>query len=109
MSPAPSSYHQSVAALFADLLPRFDAVDPDLLEAEAAEGVIKLTFADGSKCILNRQSAAEQVWLAHGATAWHFVYDAAQLAWMDTKGRGELRAILGDIVQQQLGRRIDLG
>ena len=79
-------------AVLLDLLLRLDAFDPDEVEAESSEGVIKLSFADGSKCVLNRQSAANQMWLAEGATAWHFEFDAASSSWLDTKGRGELRA-----------------
>ena len=70
--------------------------------------MIKLTFADGSKCILNRQSAAQQIWLAEGATAWHFEFDAPSATWRDTKGRGELRQILGDVISRRLGRTIPL-
>lgn len=110
MAPSPDSasqYDHEVEHLFADLLGRFDAFDPDEVEAEAAQGVIKLQFADGSRCVLNRQSAAQQVWLAEGATAWHFVFDAARREWTDTKGRGDLRGILGEVVGRKLGRPVE--
>src|SRR5215510_1719590 len=100
MSPAsePGNFLHEVDSLIGDLVRRFDAIDPDELEAETSEGVLKLTFADGSKCVLNRQTAAQQVWLAEGASAWHFNYEPAARRWIDTKGRGELRAILGDVL-----------
>lgn len=104
-----SSFAQRVDALLRDLIARFDAVDPDEVEAEASEGVLKLTFGDGARCVLNRQSAANQMWLAEGATAWHFEFDEATQRWLDTKGRGELRAILADVVARRLGRRLSLG
>ena len=91
---------QLVDALIAQL----DHCDPDEVEAEMSQGVLKLTFGDGSRCILNRQSAVHQMWLAEGATAWHFSFDAAQSAWLDTKGRGELTAILSAILGKKLGR-----
>jgi CyaY protein len=81
-----------------------DRCDPDELEAEVAQGVVKIAFADGSRCILNRQSAARQIWLAEGATAWHFAFDEADQRWIDTKGRGELLSILAGIVCRKLGR-----
>jgi len=87
---------------------QLDAFDPDELEAEASEGVVKLTFADGSKCILNRQSAANQMWLAEGATAWHFEWDAAKSSWIDTKGRGELRDVIAGVITRRLGRAVSL-
>lgn len=94
--------------LLLDLLLQLDAFDPDEVEAESSEGVVKLTFADGSKCVLNRQSAANQMWLAEGATAWHFELDPATSSWRDTKGRGELREVLGSVLTRRLGRPIDL-
>jgi len=111
MSPAsePGNFLHEVDSLIDDLVRRFDAIDPDELEAETAEGVLKLTFADGSKCVLNRQTAAQQVWLAEGASAWHFNFEPASRRWIDTKGRGDLRAILGEVLTRRLGRRIALG
>ncbi|MEZ6036785.1 MAG: iron donor protein CyaY [Planctomycetota bacterium] len=87
----------------AALLRRIDEIDPDELEADSAAGVIKMRFADGSVCVLNRQSAAHQLWLAEGATAWHFVRDDSG-NWMDTKGRGPLGAVLSELVSRKLGR-----
>ena len=91
-----------------DLLAKFDTFDPDELEADAAAGVIKITFASGGPCVLNRQTAAHQIWLAEGATAWHFELDADSGAWTDTKGRGALDDILSDVLSQRLGRRIQI-
>lgn len=87
---------------------RLDEFDPDELEADFANGVVRITFADGRNCILNRQAAAQQIWLAEGAEAWHFTHSPEADAWLDTKGRGELRSILAGIVGRRLGRRIDL-
>jgi len=103
-----SVYLQRVDELLAALTAQFDDFDPDELEAETAEGVVTLTFADGSRCVLNRQAAASQVWLAAGATAWHFVFDSASDQWVDTKGRGDLQAILSEVIEQKLGRPTNL-
>lgn len=86
----------------------FDTFDPDELEADLAAGVLKITFQDGSQCVLNRQAAASQIWLAAGASAWHFSFDPAQGGWFDTKGRGELRAIVGEILSNKLARTISI-
>ena len=99
---------QVAEALMQDLLAKLDTFDPDELEADAAAGVIKITFASGGPCVLNRQTAAHQIWLAEGATAWHFELDATSNAWMDTKGRGALHDVLGDVLTQRLGRAVQL-
>ncbi len=91
-----------------DLLAALDGFDPDELEADLAGGVLKITFGDGRNCIANRQSAAHQVWLAEGASAWHFARDAASGVWLDTKGRGALATILSEILTRRLGRPVGL-
>jgi CyaY protein len=107
MSPEPGQdFLQRAEALMRELLARLDAFDPDELEADAAEGVIKMTFADGRICVLNRQSAANQIWLAEGASAWHFEWDGTRTDWFDTKGRGALGAVLGEILSRRLGRTV---
>jgi CyaY protein len=92
----------------ADILDRLDEFDPDELEADLSMGVLRMTFADGRKCIMNRQTAAHQIWLAEGARAWHFSRDAARQCWVDTKGQGELRPILASILSTRLGRAVEL-
>jgi len=87
---------------------KLDEFDPDELEADSAAGVIKMAFADGRVCVLNRQTAAHQMWLAEGATAWHFERDAATDTWMDTKGRGPLHDVLAEVISNRLGRKVSL-
>ncbi len=81
-------------------------LDPDEVDADLATGVLTMEFADGRKCILNRQSAAHQIWLAEGATAWHFALEGER--WLDTKGRGELRSVLAQVLDAKLGHPVQL-
>jgi hypothetical protein len=46
--------------------------------------------------------------LAEGASAWHFVFDSARGVWTDTKGRGELRAILEGVIARRVGRAVQI-
>ncbi len=70
-------------------------------------GVLTMEFADGSRAILNRQTAAHQIWLAQGATAWHFAPDE-EGEWADTKGRGKLIDVLREVLAAKLGRPVAL-
>ena len=90
---------------FAQLLAVLDSFDPDELEADVSGGVLRINFPDGRNCILNRQSAANQIWMAQGATAWHFVMGPSG-RWEDTKGRGSLHGILGEVLSGRLGRPV---
>lgn len=99
---------QVADALMQELLAKLDTFDPDELEADAAAGVIKISFATGGPCVLNRQTAAHQIWLAEGATAWHFELSEDSATWTDTKGRGALEAVLNSVLSQRVGRAIQL-
>lgn len=90
------------------VLKTLDELDPDELDSQLAMGVLTMEFEDGSKCIMNRQVAAQQIWLAAGATAWHFDHDAPGNSWQDTKGRGTLSAILGEVLTERLGRPVTI-
>jgi CyaY protein len=85
---------------------RVDGLDAEFLSRGSAT-CSELEFADGSKCILNRQSAAHQIWLAAGASACHFAEDADG-EWMDTKGRGPLLDVLREVLSARLGRPVAL-
>lgn len=97
-------YLQRVDALFKRVQDLFETVDPDDAEAFMAGDVLTVTFADRSRCVINTQRPTRQVWMAYGARAWHFRYDAAADRWEDDKGRGdELFATLREIVRARSG------
>jgi CyaY protein len=91
-----------------EILDALDAIDPDDVDTQLAMGVLTMEFADGTKCIMNRQTAAHQIWLAYGATAWHFEPGEAPGDWLDTKGRGELRSILATTLGEKIGKPVTL-
>lgn len=90
------------------ILDQLGDFDPDELDCDLAMGVLSMEFADGTRCIMNRQTAAQQIWLASGASAWHFAQDPETGEWRDTKGRGALTDILAKTLGDRLGRRIAL-
>jgi len=109
-APQDAEFSNRAEQCLASLQAALDGFDPDELEADLAGGVLRIAFADGRNCILNRQTAAHQIWLAEGASAWHFTFDPTSGPdgkWMDTKGRGELRSLLRQIVSRRLGRDLE--
>jgi len=80
--------------------------DPDELDYTSSDGVLTLSFADGARFVLNRQSAASQMWLAAGARAWHYRWDEARGEWLDDKDAHALFERIGSTVSEKLGRAV---
>ncbi|HIG87527.1 MAG TPA: iron donor protein CyaY [Planctomycetes bacterium] len=86
-----------------DWLEGFDA---DELDYSSADGVIKLEFASGPQFVLNRQSAASQMWFAAATSAWHYTWDNERSAWLCDRDEHELFQRLAEMVSQRLGRTV---
>lgn len=71
------------------------------------DGVLELEFADGSKMVVNRHTAAREIWVAARAGGYHFRWDG--VAWRDTREGGELFAALSKLVSSQGGQAVVLG
>jgi CyaY protein len=89
---------------FKRILDGFDAIDADDADVETAGNTINVTFKDGSRCVVNTQSAVHQIWLAGGQSGWHFSYDEGSRTWLHDKGTGdELFATLARISVKAIG------
>lgn len=97
-------FERRAADAWKRVLDLFDDVDPEDADVEQAGDVIRIDFRGGQRVVLNTQRPARQIWLAGGAHAWHFSYDAAHDRWFDDKGRGiELYAQLAAMTRQAIG------
>ncbi len=83
-----------------------DALGSDDLEIDLADGKLVIEFEDGTKLIINRQSATNQIWLAEPQGGWRF--DFKDHKWLDDKRGLELSAVLSELVSAKLGRPISL-
>ncbi len=79
-------------------------LDPDALDVVLSGDVLTLNFADGSSFIVNAHSAAGQVWLAAGRTAWHFDWHADRGEWIAARQNDELMTTLRRVVHAKLGK-----
>jgi len=79
-----------------------EGFDPDEVDFSTSDGVVTIEFPDGTKYVLNRQRAAEQVWFAAGAEAWHYNFDPESGEWRDAKDGHELFANIEDRVNKKL-------
>ena len=70
------------------------------------EGVLELEFSDGSRIVVNRHSAAQEIWVAAKSGGYHFRWNGS--AWVDTREGGELFAALSKLVSRYSGSPVVL-
>ena len=85
-----------------------ETFDPDELDYSTSDGVITIEFADRMRYVLNRQTAASQMWLAAGARAWHYGWDDANSTWLDDRDGHRLLDNLSRVVSEKLGRSVSV-
>jgi CyaY protein len=83
-------------------------LEHERLDVDLGGDVLTLAFADGSKFIINAHSAAQQIWMAAGTTAWHFDYVPEREQWIAHKTDDELMSTVARVVGEKLGASIEL-
>ena len=76
------------------------------LGLDESPDTLKIEFPDRTKLIINRHTAARQIWLAAPSGAWHFAPDNAGARWIDVRTGVELFAELGTLIESMLGRAV---
>lgn len=69
-------------------------------------GVLELEFDDGSKIIVNRHSAAREIWVAAKAGGFHFRYEDGR--WVGTRDGVELFEALSRLISAQAAGAVRL-
>ena len=72
----------------------------------AGGGVLELEFDDGSMIVVNKQAAAQEIWVAAKSGGFHYRWDGAD--WRDTRGGEELFAALSRLASAQSGEGVEL-
>ena len=86
-------------------------LEHEQLDVSLAGDVLTLGFSDGGKFVINAHSAAGQIWMAAGTTAWHFDYDGGEAeggSWIAHKTGDELMKTVARVVGDKLGEAIAL-
>lgn len=89
-----------------DRMSRDDALSD--LDFDLIDGVLTIEFDDGGTIILNRQEAAQQLWLASPEGPAHFGYDSQQDAWCNDRTGDTLLDTLNRVLSEQTGESIRL-
>ena len=69
-------------------------------------GVLELEFADASRIVVNRHSAAQEIWVAAKSGGYHFRFDGSD--WVDTRENRGLLTVLSKLIGEQSGRAVAL-
>ncbi|ENO79437.1 MULTISPECIES: iron donor protein CyaY [Thauera] len=69
-------------------------------------GILEVEFDNGSKMIINRHSAAREIWVAARSGGFHFRHEQGR--WANTRGGDELWAMLAALVSDQAGEAVSL-
>ena len=69
-------------------------------------GILELEFDNGSKMIINRHSAAREIWVAAKSGGFHFRPQDG--GWVNTRGGGDLWAMLATLASEQAGEAVSL-
>lgn len=79
----------------------------DGLECEVQPGgVLEVEFENGSKIVINRHAAAQEIWVAARSGGFHFRHENQR--WVGTRDGIELFAALNRLLSDQAGTPIEL-
>lgn len=74
------------------------------IDFEATGGILTLEFANGSKIIINKQGAAQQLWVAAKSGGFH--YSFADGRWVNDQSGVELMSELARLIREQSGENV---
>lgn len=97
---------QQIDATLDALVRRLDEADHDAFDVDTADGKVTLEFEDGTVYIVNRQGAADQIWVAEPGGGWHFDWDGTR--WVCDKRGVELLESLEALLAAKLGEPLPL-
>ena len=80
----------------ADIETELDDSGRDLDYATVGSGVLEIELDDGSKIVVNRHVAMQEIWVAARAGGFHFRWDGN--AWRDTRDGRELMRVFAELI-----------
>ncbi len=98
-----TEFHLLVDALFLRLQTILDEA-PTNIDSELSSGILTLSFENGSKIIINRQTPNREIWVAAKSGGFHF--RSASVGWVNTRSGETLCSLLSKAVSQQAGSQI---
>lgn len=82
-----------------------EASDADL-DFDSSAGILQISFPDGSKIIVNRQTPNREIWVAARSGGFHFTWKDE--SWRGTRDDRELFAVLTECASMQAGELVQI-
>ena len=101
-----SEFEDLAGTALAALEHAFEVAVPDADVQTKGSGVLEIEFEDGSKMVINRHTAAREIWVAARSGGFHFRYDGGK--WRDTRDGSELFAAVSKLASEQAGAPVVL-
>lgn len=76
------------------------------IDFEGTGAILTLEFKNGSKIVINKQGAAQQIWVAAKSGGFHYGFVNGQ--WVNDQGGGELMSELSRLIREQSGGDVTL-
>ncbi len=104
-------FNEAAEAMLARIEQALESCGVELDYEFKAGSVLELEFDDGSKIIVNRHSAAREIWLAAKSGGYHFRLAGGEPdgRWVGTRDGRELLEVLARCIGEQGGRAVTLG
>lgn len=93
-------------AMLARIEAALEACDIDFDFETKPGGVLELEFGNGSKVIINRHTAAREIWVAAKSGGYHFRAEGGR--WVGTRDGEELLAAIARCMSEQSGEGVTL-
>ena len=101
-----TEFNQLADKALSDLETALNQVDADIDFAFIAAGVLEIECANGSKIIVNRHAASQEIWIAARSGGFHYRWDGQ--CWRDTRSQVECFAALAVLLSEQTEQSIVL-
>jgi|SRR5689334_8236360 len=102
----PNEFDRLADSMLERIATAIDESGADCDYESKGSGVLEIEFADASRIVVNRHSAAQEIWVAAKSGGYHFRFDGS--AWVDTREGRELLAALSSFMSAQSKKAVVL-
>ena len=101
-----SEFDSAAGAALARIDAALEASDADLDVAMVSAGVLEIEFDDGSKIVVNRHTANQELWIAAKSGGYHFARSGEQ--WIAARDGAEFFSTLSAAIRDASGEDFQL-